>query len=320
MTSAGFEHQPVMLTEVLEVFEPLGPGVLVDATLGGAGHSRALLEAHPTWRLVGLDRDAAAVAAATEALAPWGERAVVVQRRFDHLAEVLNELDVHDVVAVLFDLGVSSPQLDRAERGFSFRNDGPLDMRMDENDPTTAAVLVNEWPVGELASVLRRYGDERFAHRVATAIVAARPVNTTAELAEIVRSAIPAATRRTGGHPARRTFQALRIAVNDELAVLESALPQAIDALAAGGRGAVLTYHSGEDRIVKRILRSAAGLDRAGRHPNLPLPPDAPLPTVELVGRAGRTPTAGEVAANPRAGSARLRAFAKTGRSNEEGS
>jgi 16S rRNA (cytosine1402-N4)-methyltransferase len=211
--------------------------------------------------------------------------------------------------AVLFDLGVSSPQFDIAERGFSYRHDGPLDMRMDRRQRRTAADVVNGYPEPELASVLRRYGDERFATRIARAIVAARPVEGTAELADLVRGAIPAAARRTGGHPARRTFQALRIEVNDELAILASSVDQAIDFLAPGGRCAVIAYHSGEDRIVKERFRHHA-TGGVTPPPGLPLPDDVE-PAVRLVRGVPKTPSASELAANPRAESARLRVVEK---------
>jgi len=213
------------------------------------------------------------------------------------------------LVGALFDLGVSSPQLDRAERGFSYRLDAPLDMRMDPSASRTADEVVNQYPERELASVLRRYGDERFANRIARAVVAARPVRTTGELAELVRDAIPAPARRTGGHPAKRTFQAIRIEVNEELDVLPVALDAAIDLLAPGGRIAVLAYHSGEDRIVKQALRDAE-TGGCTCPPGLPCVCGA-VPLIRLLRRGGRTPSAEERAANPRAESARLRSAEK---------
>lgn len=304
----AFAHEPVMAVEVEATFAPVPPGTVLDATVGGGGHADLLLRSRDDLRVVGLDQDPAALAAAAERLAVHGTRVQLRRCRFDRLDATLDELGVDDLVGVLFDLGVSSPQLDRPERGFSYRTDGPLDMRMDTDAPMTADVLVNHTDASELAALLRRYADERFASRIAAAIVAARPIEGTARLAEIVRSAIPAAARRRGGHPAKRTFQALRIAVNDELEILAPTLRQAIDRLVPGGRGAVLTYHSGEDRIVKRVLRDAEATRTAPR--GLPVEPEL-TGAIVLIGRGGRTPTAEEIERNPRASSARLRAFEK---------
>ncbi|MEM7285904.1 MAG: 16S rRNA (cytosine(1402)-N(4))-methyltransferase RsmH [Actinomycetota bacterium] len=307
---ADFDHVPVMLDEILEVFAPVETGVLVDATLGGAGHATALLDAHPRLQLVGLDRDPAALTAAAAALDPHRDRVELRHARFDELAAELDALGITEISAVLFDLGVSSHQLDAGDRGFSFRNDGPLDMRMNPTTGPTAAELVNTAGIDELTDTLRTLGDERHARRIAAAIIDARPIETTSRLADVVADAMPAASRRSPGHPARRTFQALRIAVNDELDVLAPALEQAVARLRPGGRGAVLSYHSGEDRIVKRTLRHAAGLDRT-LPPGLPAPPGEE-PTIRLLHRGGRTPTGAEVERNPRAKAARLRSFEKT--------
>jgi 16S rRNA (cytosine1402-N4)-methyltransferase len=304
----GFEHEPVMITEIVDVFASVPSGVVVDATLGGGGHADAILRSRDDLSLVGLDQDPMALAAAADRLASHGERVRLVRCRFDRLAASLDELSVASAVGVLFDLGVSSPQVDLPERGFSYRTDGPLDMRMDTDQELTAEVLVNQADGKELAAMIRRYGDERFASRIADVIVAARPVSGTAELAELVRSAIPAATRRRGGHPAKRTFQALRIAVNQELDVLEPALEQAIDRLIPGGRGAVLTYHSGEDRIVKAVLRAAEAVSPSPRGLPVELAPEG---SIALIRRGGVTPTVEEKARNPRAASARLRVFEK---------
>jgi len=245
-----------MVDEVVELFGPVPRGLVVDATVGGAGHAQALLEAHPHIQLVGLDRDEAAVAAATTALSRFGDRATVRRARFDDITTIVRELGHERLAGALFDLGVSSHQLDDPDRGFSYRADAPLDMRMDRSQPTTAATVVNEHPETEVARILARYGDERFARRIAHAIVAARPLRTTGELVEVITSTIPAAVRRrTRGHPARRTFQALRIAVNNELDVIEPALRQSVDLLEPRGRCVVLAYHSGEDRIVKDLFR-----------------------------------------------------------------
>jgi len=299
----GFAHRPVMVDEIVDAFASVPAGLLVDATLGGAGHAAALLESRPDCALLGIDRDGDALAVATDRLARFGDRVTTVHARFDALAGIL--ADRTDVVGVLFDLGVSSPQLDRPERGFSYRFDAPLDMRMDTTQSLTAATVVNDYDRDRLARVLRDFGDERFAERIATAIVAQRPIATTAELVDVVRSAIPAPARRTGGHPAKRTFQAIRIEVNDELDALRTALTDAIDAVAPGGRIAVLSYHSGEDRIVKEILRTAE-TGGCTCPPGLPCVCGA-VPLVSLVRRGGRTPSAAELAANPRAESARLR-------------
>jgi 16S rRNA (cytosine1402-N4)-methyltransferase len=307
--SASFDHTPVLVDRVVALFAPVPDGVVVDATLGGGGHAEAILTAHPHLSIVGIDQDADAVSAAVERLTRFGGRVIARHARFDALATVLDEVGIERVSGALFDLGVSSPQLDRAERGFSYRSDAPLDMRMDQSAGRTAADLVNELPQSELAHVLYSYGDERFATRIAKAIISARPVSTTSELADLVRDAIPAPARRTGGHPAKRTFQALRIAVNDELAILPEAIDTAIDRLAPGGRCAVLAYHSGEDRIVKARFRHAATGGWTGPS-HLPVPEHV-QPTVRLLKQGSWTPAADEIAANPRSESARLRAVEK---------
>jgi 16S rRNA (cytosine1402-N4)-methyltransferase len=294
-----------MVREVVDAFAPVDAGWIVDVTVGGAGHSSALLDAHGHLRVLGLDRDPVAVDAARAALAGFGDRAEVRRARSDHLASIVDELGVGPVVGVLADLGVSSPQLDRADRGFGYSQSGPLDMRMSPDDPTTAADLVNQASLRELADLLRRFGDERHADRIARAIVASRPVETTHDLAVIVRDAIPAAARRTGGHPAKRTFQALRIAVNDELAVLAATLPQATDVLAPRGRLVVLAYHSGEDRIVKQFMRDAE-TGGCTCPPGLPCGCGA-VPQFVPVGRRAQRPDSSEIDQNRRASSARLR-------------
>jgi 16S rRNA (cytosine1402-N4)-methyltransferase len=298
-----------MPDEITVAFAAVPPGLLIDATVGGGGHAELLLLARPDCRLLGLDRDPDALAAAGRRLAPFGERVTLRHARFDLLADVMNELSLDRASGVLFDLGVSSPQLDRAARGFSYREPGPLDMRMDPTEDASAADVVNGYPLQELVRVLREHADERFASRIAAAIVAARPIETTAELASIVRDAIPAAARRTGGHPAKRTFQAIRIEVNRELEVLPAALEQAIEAVRPGGRVAALSYHSGEDRIVKRVFRHAV-TGGCTCPPGLPCICGA-VRTVRIVRPETRTPSADERAANPRSESARLRIVEK---------
>jgi 16S rRNA (cytosine1402-N4)-methyltransferase len=284
---------------------------VVDATVGGGGHAEALLDAHPHLSVVGLDQDPEAIDAATERLQRFGPRATVRHSRFDELRTVLGELGHGSASGALFDLGVSSPQFDRPERGFSYRAPGPLDMRMDPGRPVSAADLVNGAPESELARLLHAYGDERYARRISAAIVAARPITSTEQLADVVRDAVPAPARRRGGHPARRTFQAIRIAVNDELAILPASLDDAIDVLVPGGRCVALAYHSGEDRIVKERFRRAATGGWTGPS-HLPTPPHV-RPTVRLLRRGAWRPPADEVEANPRAEAARLRAVEKLG-------
>jgi 16S rRNA (cytosine1402-N4)-methyltransferase len=309
----GFEHRPVLVDLVVELFAPVPPGVVVDATLGGGGHAEALLDAHDHLSVLGLDQDPDAIAAASDRLARFGDRAAVRRTRFDHIARVVAEelpgLGHGGASGALFDLGVSSPQFDRPERGFSYRGEGPLDMRMDPQGPVSAADLVNGAEEAELARLLRAYGDERYAVRIARAIVAHRPVATTAELADIVREAVPAPARRRGGHPARRTFQAIRIAVNDELSILPGTLDDAIDALVPGGRCVAIAYHSGEDRIVKQRFRHHETGGWTGPS-HLPVPAHV-RPTVRLLRRGAWRPDAAEVATNPRAEAARLRAVEK---------
>lgn len=303
-----FEHDPVMRAEIVETFSGVPAGVVLDATLGGAGHSRALLDSRDDLRVLGIDRDPDALAAADERLAAYGPRAMTARARFDQFGDAMETHQIETLSGALFDLGVSSHQLDIAERGFSYRNDGPLDMRMDTDAAWSADDVVNGYDEARLAGVIHRYGDERFARRIAAAIVAARPIESTTQLAEIVTAAIPAPARRTGGHPAKRTFQAIRIEVNGELEALPGALDSAIEALTPGGRLAVLAYHSGEDRIVKERIRLA---ETGGCE----CPPELPcvcgaVQTVRIV-KAPKRPTAEEQARNPRAASARYRVAEK---------
>jgi 16S rRNA (cytosine1402-N4)-methyltransferase len=310
-SAASARHVPVLLPRVLELLAPAltAPGaVVVDATLGLGGHSEALLIAHPQLQLVGLDRDAEALRLSGLRLSAYADRTHLIHAVYDELPEVLDDLGFPAIQGALFDLGVSSMQLDQPERGFSYAQDAPLDMRMDTTSELTAEVVVNTYPVAQLARVLRDFGEERFALRIAQSIGRRRasgPLNSTAELAELVRTAIPAATRRTGGHPAKRTFQALRIEVNAELSAVESAVPAALAALAVGGRIVVLSYHSLEDRIVKRAFAELA----TDRTPvGLPVPLAAAGPEIRLLSRGSEPASDQEIVANPRAASVRLRA------------
>jgi 16S rRNA (cytosine1402-N4)-methyltransferase len=304
-------HVPVMLDEVADLLGPAlveDGAVLLDATLGRAGHTRALLAAYPGLMVIGIDADAVAIEESRQALAGDAGRVTLVRSFYDEIPAIVAAAGLDSVQGVLFDLGVSSPQLDDRERGFAYSYDAPLDMRMDQSAELTAEEVVNRYPAGELARVLRDYGEERFARRIADAVVRERsrsPVTSTARLSEIVRDSIPAAARRTGGHPAKRTFQALRIEVNGELAVLGRALPAALDLLSVGGRIAVLAYHSLEDRVVKRVLAAAAADTTP---PGLPVPLPDRGPRFRLLTRGALRPGATELAANPRAASARLRA------------
>jgi 16S rRNA (cytosine1402-N4)-methyltransferase len=307
-------HVPVLRDRVVALLAPAlqaPDAVLVDATLGLGGHSEAVLRRFGSLRLVGLDRDPRALELAGDRLAPYADRMTLVHAVYDELPEVLARLNHDRVEGVLFDLGVSSLQLDEIRRGFSYAQDAPLDMRMDPSRGVTAAEVLNSYPAEELARILREYGEERFARRIAEAVVRERgrePFTTSARLAELVRAAIPAATRRTGGHPAKRTFQALRIEVNGELTALERALPAAVAALRVGGRAVVLSYHSLEDRLVKRVFAAGAA---ATAPPDLPVTLPEHEPRLRLLTRGAETPSREEIADNPRAASARLRAAEK---------
>lgn len=306
----SFVHDPVMLQEILEVFSAMNTGVFADCTLGGAGHSTAILSAHPDVRLLGIDQDDVALASAQSVLddAGLGGRATLRRARFDAVARIVAEEGIGSLAGVLFDLGVSSPQFDVAERGFSYRFDAPLDMRMDRSRDFSAHNVVNEYDVEALIDMLRRNADEKHAVRIARAIVAARPILTTAHLSEVVSNAIPAPARRRGGHPAKRTFQAIRIEVNAELDILPGAIRDAISLLAPSARLAVLTYHSGEDRIVKSVMRSAETGDCACP-PNLPCACGAQRIVSRV--RVAREASKQELERNPRASSARLRVVEK---------
>jgi len=308
--SRTFGHQPVLADEVVDLLAPAAGGLVVDATVGGGGHAARILAAlGPGTRLLGLDKDPAALAAAADVLAAYGTQVSLRRNDFRHIAAAVHEQGQESVQAILVDLGVSSPQLDWPERGFSYRHDAPLDMRMDPDAPLSAAEVVAGYDEDALASVISRYGEEKFARRIAAAIVERRavsPLRTTGELAEIVRSAIPAAARRHGRHPARRTFQALRVEVNDELGALADALRDGPPLLAPGGVLAVISYHSLEDRMVKREFRSRCSVTRPPR--GVPVR-DEPVAPFELATRGAVVPSAREIAENPRSESARLRAL-----------
>lgn len=308
-----FHHISVLPEEVLEALAPRSGGVYVDGTLGGAGHAGLILSASsPQGRLIGFDRDAEAIAVAQLRLAPFGDRVRIFRRNFAEIAATLSEIGVDGIDGFVLDLGVSSHQLDREERGFSFMNDAPLDMRMDRSSGPSAADLVNTLPEGELCRIITEYGEERWAKRVASFIVKARdehPIETTLELVDVIKGAIPKAKWEERLHPATRTFQALRIAVNEELKSLEEGLSDLLKLLKKGGRGAVISFHSLEDRIVKESFRDAAtgctcpkGLPGCvcGRVPQFKVITRKPL-------RAGDE----ELAANPRSRSARLRVVEK---------
>jgi 16S rRNA (cytosine1402-N4)-methyltransferase len=302
------DHEPVLADQVTALLVPAleHGGVVVDATLGRAGHARRILEAAPQATLVGIDRDPVALEASRANLAAYSDRVRLVGDDFKDLASILERLGIASVRGVLLDLGLSSPQLDDPARGFSFRNSGPLDMRMDPTAALSAEVVVNQYAEKDLARVIHRYGEERFANRIARAIVRKRPITDTVELAETVKEAIPAATRRTGGHPARRTFQALRMEVNDEMNALDKAMDVIIDALEAQGRVVVVSYHSLEDRIVKTKFNEGAK--------GCICPPDLPVcgcgaeARLRVLTRKPMRPPAEEIAANPRSSAAKLRA------------
>ena len=307
-----FVHRSVLLLPTVEALAVRPDGIYLDGTLGGAGHSYEIAARLTTGRLIGLDRDETALAAAGARLAPFAGRVTLVHSNFADLAQVLDSLDIPAVDGMLFDLGVSSPQLDDAERGFSYMQDAPLDMRMDRTAGLTAYEVVNTWPEAELKRILYTYGEERYAPRIAAAIAARRterPIATTLELADLIRSAMPAQALREKQHPAKRSFQAIRIAVNDELGAVERMLASAIDRLNPGGRLAVITFHSLEDRIVKTAFQEAAR--------GCTCPKDFPVcvcgkkPKVKLITRHPIVADEAELAENPRARSAKLRVAEK---------
>jgi 16S rRNA (cytosine1402-N4)-methyltransferase len=312
--TVGDLHVPVLRDRIVELLSPAlqEPGaVMVDATLGMGGHTESILEACPGARVVGIDRDHEALSLSGERLTRFGDRFTPVHAVYDDLPQILVDCGISarlSVSAVLLDLGVSSLQLDEEQRGFAYRHDAPLDMRMDQDSGITAAHVLNTYDQADLERILRDYGEERFAKRVASAIVrerARQPFTNSARLVELLRSAIPAASQKSGGHPAKRTFQALRIEVNGELEALKTALPAAVDALAVGGRIAVLSYHSLEDRLTKQTLSAGA---HSGTPVGLPVELPELAPYLRLLTRGAEEPAPAEVSINPRAASARLRA------------
>ncbi|NMI06127.1 16S rRNA (cytosine(1402)-N(4))-methyltransferase RsmH [Paenibacillus sp. SZ31] len=314
-----FHHITVLKEEATEGLNIKQDGIYVDCTLGGGGHSSVIAsKLGPGGRLIALDQDDWALDNAREKLAAYGERVTLVKTNFRDLEQVLKDLDVPmkdgvpQVDGILYDLGVSSPQFDEGERGFSYNHDAPLDMRMDQDAMLTAKEIVNEWPEEEIARILYRYGEEKFSRRIARVIVGKRAqatIETTGELVELIKEGIPAAARRTGGHPAKRSFQALRIAVNDELGAFEEGLHQAVRCLAPGGRVSVITFHSLEDRICKQILSSY--LEKCTCPPDFPLCVCGGKGSLRLINRKPLIPTETELAENSRARSAKLRVAEK---------
>lgn len=304
-----FKHTTVLLEEAVSGLDIKPDGIYVDCTLGGAGHSELILSRlSEQGKLYAFDQDETAIKNAKEKLSKYGDRLTIIKSNFLHLEKELKARNIHEVDGVLYDLGVSSPQLDTPERGFSYHHDAPLDMRMDQQADISAYHIVNEWPYEKLVKIFFRYGEEKFSKQIARKIEAARsekPIMTTGELVELIKDAIPAPARRTGGHPAKRVFQAIRIAVNDELGVFENSLEQAIDMLAQGGRISVITFHSLEDRICKVTLKKASEIPQLP--PGLPIIPDEFKPKLKLVTRKPILPSEEELEENNRARSAKLR-------------
>ncbi|MEA4932168.1 MAG: 16S rRNA (cytosine(1402)-N(4))-methyltransferase RsmH [Lawsonibacter sp.] len=310
--SERFTHRPVLLDECIQALNIYPDGVYLDGTLGRAGHSLEIARQLTTGRLICVDRDRAALEAAQERLADWMNQVTLVHRNFDQVDLILDELGLPGVDGMLFDLGVSSPQLDDGTRGFSYMADAPLDMRMDQDEGLTAAQVVNTWSQEELRRILFQYGEERFAPKIAAAIVRKReekPIGTTLELVEVIKSAMPAKALREKQHPAKRTFQAIRIAVNDELASVDRMLRGAVPRLNRGGRLVVITFHSLEDRIVKTGLAEFAKGCTCPR--DFPVCVCGKTPDIKLVNRKPIVPTEQEIEANPRSRSAKLRVAEK---------
>jgi 16S rRNA (cytosine1402-N4)-methyltransferase len=303
-----FDHITVLKQESVDALNIKPDGIYVDCTLGGAGHSALILSQLETGHLYAFDQDDKAIENARQVLKEYEGKFTIVRSNFRYIKEELNCLGVQEVDGILFDLGVSSPQLDEADRGFSYQHDAELDMRMDQTSELTAKEIVNEWSFNELMKIISRYGEEKFAKQIARKIEAAREkkeIQTTGELVEIIKDAIPAPARRTGGHPAKRTFQAIRIAVNDELNAFEDALNDSIELLNIGGRIAVITFHSLEDRACKNILKKASTGPELP--PGLPVIPDEYKPTLKLITRKPIVPTEYELEENRRSRSAKLR-------------
>jgi len=312
MTSTT-EHVSVMRDRCIDLLSPLiassSNPVVVDATLGLGGHTEALLQKFPHLTVIGIDRDLDAIAKATVRLAPFAERFMTAHSTFDHISDVVESFGYKHIDGALFDLGVSSMQLDQSERGFSYSQDAPLDMRMDRTQSLTAGEIINTYEPGQLVRILRTYGEEKFATRIVEAIVKQRaiaPMNSTAQLAEIVKEAIPAATRRTGGNPAKRTFQALRIETNDELGAITRALPAALELLNVGARLVVMSFQSLEDRIVKQLFVAST---TSGTPRDLPFELPELAAKFSMISRGSETPTDIELEENSRSQSVRLRAL-----------
>ncbi|MGN1401766.1 MAG: 16S rRNA (cytosine(1402)-N(4))-methyltransferase RsmH [Bacillus sp. (in: firmicutes)] len=304
-----FNHVTVLLKETVDGLNIKPDGIYVDCTLGGAGHSEYLLsQLTGEGKLYAFDQDTTAIENAKQKLARYGDKVEFIQSNFMYIKEELNKRGIHEVDGVLYDLGVSSPQLDTPERGFSYQHDAPLDMRMDQDADVSAYDVVNHWPYNDLVRIFFQYGEEKFSKQIARKIEAARevkPIETTYELVELIKEGIPAPARRTGGHPAKRVFQAIRIAVNDELGVFEESLEQAIALLKKNGRISVITFHSLEDRICKTVFKKHS--DMPELPPGLPVIPQEFQPTLKLVNRKPILPSEEELAANNRARSAKLR-------------
>lgn len=304
-----FDHTTVLLKETVDGLNINPDGIYVDCTLGGAGHSEYLVQQlSKNGRLICFDQDTTAIENAKVRLAEYLDRVIFVHANFRYLKEELHKLSIHQVDGILYDLGVSSPQLDTPERGFSYHHDAPLDMRMDQTAELSAYQVVNEWSYENLVRIFFRYGEEKFSKQVARKIEQARaisPVETTGQLVELIKDGIPAPARRKGGHPAKRIFQAIRIAVNDELGAAEDSLVDAIDLIKIGGRISVITFHSLEDRLTKTLFKEASSLPDLP--PGLPIIPDHMKPILKLVTRKPILPSEEELAANNRSRSAKLR-------------
>ncbi|NLY80899.1 MAG: 16S rRNA (cytosine(1402)-N(4))-methyltransferase RsmH [Lysinibacillus sp.] len=303
-----FDHTTVLLKETVDGLNIDPNGIYVDCTLGGAGHSEYLVQQLDKGKLICFDQDLNAIEHAKKRLEKYLDKVIFVHSNFRHLRKELTELNIQKVDGVLYDLGVSSPQLDTPERGFSYHHDAPLDMRMDQTQELTAYHVVNEWPYEELVRIFFRYGEENFSKQIARKIEMARkkaPIETTGQLVELIKEGIPASRRRTGGHPAKRVFQAIRITVNDELGAIEQSLTDAIELLNIGGRISVITFHSLEDRIVKTMFKEASSLPDLP--PGLPIIPETHQPVLKVITRKPIVPSEEELQANNRSRSAKLR-------------